>query len=154
MQIYHDQKPSSRNFDAARIRHARLVWGDAESINTVRDLATTGFDVVIGTDIVHLPAFMPLLFQTISQLLAHSAQVPLPLSRLLACRHSMRSECAVQALLVLCHITRRVSEDQIVAAAAAEGLQRRVLPPEMQRASYSLHLGAGPHRLLCFAWRQ
>ncbi|CAI5471011.1 unnamed protein product [Closterium sp. Yama58-4] len=64
-----------------------------------------GFDVILGADVVYVRAAVPLLFQSASRLLARrdgSGRVP---------------------VLLLCHITHQVSEPDVLAAAAAAGLE-------------------------------
>ncbi|CAI5473004.1 unnamed protein product [Closterium sp. Yama58-4] len=64
-----------------------------------------GFDVILGADVVYVRAAVPLLFQSAARLLARwdgSGRVP---------------------VLLLCHITRQVSEPDVLAAAAAAGLE-------------------------------
>ncbi|CAI5995610.1 unnamed protein product [Closterium sp. NIES-65] len=64
-----------------------------------------GFDVILGADVVYVRAAVPLLFQSAARLLARwdgSGRVP---------------------VLLLCHITRQVLEPDVLAAAAAAGLE-------------------------------
>ncbi|CAI5535816.1 unnamed protein product [Closterium sp. Naga37s-1] len=64
-----------------------------------------GFDVILGADVVYVRAAVPLLFQSAARLLARrdkSRRVP---------------------VLLLCHITRQVLEPDVLAAAAAAGLE-------------------------------
>ncbi|CAI5485483.1 unnamed protein product [Closterium sp. Naga37s-1] len=65
-----------------------------------------GFDVILGADVVYVRAAVPLLFQSAARLLARrdgsGGRVP---------------------VLLLCHITRQVLEPDVLAAAAAAGLE-------------------------------
>ncbi|CAI7862243.1 unnamed protein product, partial [Closterium sp. NIES-54] len=64
-----------------------------------------GFDMILGADVVYVHAAVPLLFQSAARLLAcwdGSGRVP---------------------VLLLCHITRQVLEPDVLAAAAAAGLE-------------------------------
>ena len=62
-------------------------------------------------------------------------EVPCTLTEVMAC---------MQARLLLCHISRNVSEERIVAQAAAVGL----VP-----CQEALPAVEAPFRLLCFVWR-
>lgn len=52
----------------------------------------------------------------------------------------------MQAMVILCHITRRVSEERILATAADSGLDAV--------SAENAASADGPVRILCFKWRQ
>ena len=57
----------------------------------------------------------------------------------------------LQAKVLLCHITRQVSEDKIIAAAKSAGLD--LLDMDQMDAIAAQAFAEGPIRLLCFARR-
>eukprot|EP00897_Mesotaenium_endlicherianum_P004138 jgi/Mesen1/3752/ME000205S03015 len=94
-------------FPVDRIQYQQLRWGDAEDIENARTLSDgAGFDVILGADVVYVAEAVPLLFQTSKMLLA-----------------GLPSGAGLIPLLILCHITRRVSEGEILSEATKAGLR-------------------------------
>ena len=144
-----------------RLRLRRLRWGDAADTAAVAERFGR-FDVVLGADVVYVEEAVPQLFSTVLQLLSPSPQVTTSSSPKsstggdqgkwaiqigileLHCKVSNCLSADLQARVILCHITRRVSEETIIADASAAGLvlctnPEHALCPE------------GPYRMLSFA---
>ena len=108
-----------------RARAAPLAWGDDQHQSVIQSRYAS-FDTIIGADVVYASEVIPALFRTCKSLLSPHKD----------------------AQLVLCHITRRVSENAIIDAAAACGLQHTSCLPEWtETATASVN---GPFRLLIF----
>ena len=76
----------------------KLLWGSEEDISGMSHLE---FDVVIGTDVTYVPEAIVPLFETARKLVQR----------------------AVDPVLILCHVQRRVSEDCILEAASRSGFK-------------------------------
>ncbi len=112
-----------------RARTYVLAWGNAQQ-EAILAGQFSSFDIIIGADVVYAPEAIASLFATCSALLSPS----------------------VHARLILCHVVRRVSEDSIIAAAAATGLIAAQQTAEMNKAMKSAVAG-GPFRILVFCKR-
>ena len=96
-------------------------------------LKQEGADVVIGADVVYVEEAVPLLFASAATVLLDSAD----------------------ARLVLCHTSRRVSEDRIVSAAAAAGFELQPWSAEVGQAAETAGIARHGHlRLLVFRRQQ
>lgn len=109
-----------------RARVCRLAWGDDQHQNAI-DARFGLFDVVIGADVVYAPEALHNLFKSCSAML----------------------KSAPHARLVLCYIVRRVTEDSIIAVAAAFGLNLEDRQQEIMNTADRAMVG-GPFRLLVF----
>lgn len=112
-----------------RARTYMLAWGNAQQ-EAILAGRFSSFDTIVGADVVYAPEAIASLFATCSALLSPS----------------------VHARLILCHIVRRVSEDSIIAAAAAAGLIAAQSTAEINKAVKSAAAG-GPFRILMFCKR-
>ena len=90
-------------------------------------------DVVVGADIVYVQEAVPLLLATAATLLSDSGD----------------------ARLVLCHTSRRVSEDRIVSAALAAGFEPQPWSAAVSQAAEAAGIARHGHmRLLVFRRQQ
>lgn len=89
--------------------------------------------MVVGADIVYVQEAVPLLLATVAMLLSDSAD----------------------ARLVLCHTSRRVSEDRIVTAALTAGFESQSWSTEVSQAAEAAGIARHGHmRLLVFRRQQ
>ena len=96
-------------------------------------VAPGGADVVVGADIVYVQEAVPLLLATAAMLLSDSAD----------------------ARLVLCHTSRRVSEDKILSAALAAGFESQPWSAAVSQAAEAAGIVRHGHmRLLVFRRQQ
>ncbi|BDA43460.1 probable tRNA N(3)-methylcytidine methyltransferase METTL6 at N-terminal half [Coccomyxa sp. Obi] len=102
-----------------RLRLRELRWGDTARVNGV--LSDIGpVDIVVGADVVYVEEAVPALFDSIAKLL----------------------DPAKQGLVILCHVTRRVSEQRIIDLATSVGLVTKQIDDK--------GFQSGPIRLLSF----
>lgn len=87
----------------AKLITERLEWGNRIHVETIREISTGGFDVIIGTDVTYVPEAILPLFSTAKELISSSKD----------------SERA----LILCHVQRRVDEPTIISAAHQFGFR-------------------------------
>ncbi|KAL0034409.1 hypothetical protein WJX79_000775 [Trebouxia sp. C0005] len=109
-----------------RARTCILAWGNAQQ-EAILAGQFSSFDTIVGADVVYAPEAIASLFATCNALLSPS-------------KH---------ARLILCHIVRRISEDSIIAAAAAAGMIAAQRTAEIHQAMKSAVAG-GPFRILVF----
>lgn len=81
----------------------RLVWGNKDHIDSIKELSKSGFDVIIGTDVTYVPEAISPLFGTAKEMISH--------------KRGDKWEPA----LILCHVLRRVDEQSILSAASRFG---------------------------------
>ncbi|KAK9843966.1 hypothetical protein WJX81_000623 [Elliptochloris bilobata] len=133
-----------------RARLRRLAWDDAAAVQALAaeaqgprestsysrrrpaaasSCSASGFDLALGADVAYVAEAVPALFAAAAALLSASKE----------------------ARLVLCHVTRRVAEERILAAAAAAGWEPA--PPEAGLSAAAAHALFGPLRLLVFQRR-
>lgn len=109
-----------------RARVCLLAWGNDHHQKAIA--ARFGlFDIVIGADVVYAPEALHNLFRSCSVVL----------------------KSASHARLVLCYVVRRVTEDSIIAVAAAFGLTLEDRQQKTMNAANRAMVGS-PFRLLVF----
>ncbi|KAK9815995.1 hypothetical protein WJX74_004695 [Apatococcus lobatus] len=109
-----------------RARTRCLCWGDSAQLAALLREFPTGFDRILGADILYVAEAIPDLFVSVKALLALTPQ----------------------ALVVLAYMERRVHEAAILKAAAEAGLTRAPINEDVEDA-WSTH-AEGLYRLLCF----
>ncbi|XP_027189851.1 uncharacterized protein [Cicer arietinum] len=85
----------------------KLEWGNKDHIESIKELSSIGFDVIIGTDVTYVPEAILPLFATAKELIASS--------------ESNKDDNVPS--LILCHIFRRVDEPTLLSAAAQFGFR-------------------------------
>ena len=95
-----------------RARIAQLVWGnDAQQTAIQQTLGV--FDIVVGADVVYNLEAIEALFVTVQALSSHE----------------------VQAMLILCYIVRRVSENALCNSATRHGFVVMQMSPALATAA-------------------
>ena len=112
-----------------RVRLRQLTWGDANDLPALQQEFPAGFHTILGADVVYNAECVPDLFATAVALLAESRS----------------------ARLMLCHVTRCVSEDSILATAQHAGLKHLSPPACLTREHLQSACLKEPYRLLTFA---
>ena len=112
-----------------RARLRQLTWGDASHLPALQQEFPGGFHTIIGADVVYNADCVPDLFATAVALLAGSGS----------------------ARLMLCHVTRHVSEDRILATAQHAGLKHLSDPACLTQEHLQSAGLKEPYRLLTFA---
>jgi len=90
----------------AKLIMKRLVWGNTEHIEAIKDLNPGGFEVIIGTDVTYIPEAILPLFATAKELISCD-----------------RNGGDQEPALILCHIFRRVDEPSLLSAASQFGFK-------------------------------
>eukprot|EP00258_Populus_trichocarpa_P042347 XP_024458366.1 uncharacterized protein LOC7470683 isoform X2 [Populus trichocarpa] len=90
----------------AKLIMKRLVWGNTEHIEAIKDLNPGGFEVIIGTDVTYIPEAILPLFATAKELISCD-----------------RNGGDQEPALILCHIFRRVDEPSLLSAASQYGFK-------------------------------
>ncbi|KAJ6994647.1 hypothetical protein NC653_017452 [Populus alba x Populus x berolinensis] len=90
----------------AKLITKRLVWGNTEHIEAIKDLNPGGFEVIIGTDVTYIPEAILPLFATAKELISRD-----------------RNGRDQEPSLILCHIFRRVDEPSLLSAASQFGFK-------------------------------
>jgi len=124
---------NSSSFLVNKVACRTLAWGKKSDIEAVKSECES-FELIVGTDVTYVAAAVPLLFETASSLIAKEST----------------------SMLILCHFSRKVAEDDIVATAAAHGFSYfdiwQSSSPQLVVHDNLLSLASsnGPLRLLCF----
>ncbi|KAJ7540251.1 hypothetical protein O6H91_10G006600 [Diphasiastrum complanatum] len=101
--LYENLKRNSQNFPVEKIMCCQLCWGDQEAIDALKGSNREGFQLVIGTDVTYVAEALPLLFETCRAVLAEP------------------SSGMLEPLVLLCHVIRNVSENEIICMAEKYG---------------------------------
>lgn len=93
----------------AKLSVQKLEWGNRDHIATIKQLTnSSGFEVIIGTDVTYVAEAILPLFETAKELLSSDRSNPEEDSR---------------PSLILCHVFRRVDEPSILSAASSFGFR-------------------------------
>ena len=112
-----------------RARLRQLTWGDASHLSALQRDFPAGFNTILGADVVYNAQCVPDLFAAVVALLAESCS----------------------ARFMLCHVTRCVGEDRILAAAQHAGLKHVSNPACLTQEHLQSAGLKEPYRLLTFA---
>ncbi|CAK7352894.1 unnamed protein product [Dovyalis caffra] len=105
--LAHNVASNLRKPSLAKLITKRLEWGNREHIEAIKELSSDGFEVIIGTDVTYVPECILPLFATAKELIS--------------CDRIGRGD--QKAVLILCHIFRRVDEPSLLSAASQFGFK-------------------------------